>query len=273
MKPPPGWTPSPARVACRRTGSRSRRCRARPASASGWRTARGSGRPRSNGSRPGRCRNAPTPVGGGVIDRRDADPWVLFAARRGDAWAPGVYRIDVTWSDAAGLHDAVVAHRAAAGAVHRARRRSWPWPGRGPGMPGTAGPRRRSRRAARRRAPQFGHPAPGPRGSRTGRPTTLPADAWCRGHGRGRDAGGVRAGPSGRRPVDRDARRVGGCDAARDGRPDHGPGDRRRPGPDPDRARPTVRRSCRASIGSASRDGQGARTYSLCVGLAGTAGG
>lgn len=50
--------------------------------------------------------NGPTPVGGGIIDRRDTDPWVVFAARRGDAWAPGVYRMDVTWADDAGLHEA-----------------------------------------------------------------------------------------------------------------------------------------------------------------------
>ena len=30
----------------------------------------------------------------------------MFAARRGDAWAPGVYRIQVKWSDDAGLHHA-----------------------------------------------------------------------------------------------------------------------------------------------------------------------
>lgn len=54
---------------------------------------------------PGPFRTAPAPIGGGIIDRRGADPWVLFAARRGDAWAPGVYRIDVTWSDASGLHE------------------------------------------------------------------------------------------------------------------------------------------------------------------------
>ena len=76
------------------------------------------------------------PVGGGIIDRRDADPWVVFAARRGDAWAPGVYRIDVTWSDAAGLHERVVAHRAATGAVHRAAAAPGPRPRRGPAMPG-----------------------------------------------------------------------------------------------------------------------------------------
>jgi hypothetical protein len=51
-------------------------------------------------------RNPPTPLGGGIIDRRDAAPWVVFAARRGDAWAPGVYRIDVTWHDDTGLHEA-----------------------------------------------------------------------------------------------------------------------------------------------------------------------
>ena len=55
---------------------------------------------------PGPMRNAPTPLGGGTIDRRDADPWVVFDARRGDAWAAGVYRIDVTWSDDTGVHDA-----------------------------------------------------------------------------------------------------------------------------------------------------------------------
>jgi hypothetical protein len=55
---------------------------------------------------PGPLINGPTPIGGGIIDRRDADPWVVFAARRGDAWAPGIYRIDVTWSDESGLHDA-----------------------------------------------------------------------------------------------------------------------------------------------------------------------
>jgi hypothetical protein len=51
-------------------------------------------------------RNAPTPLAGGIVDGRDADPWVVFDARRGDAWAAGVYRIDVTWSDDAGVHDA-----------------------------------------------------------------------------------------------------------------------------------------------------------------------
>lgn len=50
--------------------------------------------------------NGPTPVGGGVIDRRGADPWVVFAARRGDAWAPGVYRMDITWANDEGLHEA-----------------------------------------------------------------------------------------------------------------------------------------------------------------------
>ena len=49
---------------------------------------------RSTASRPARSRAAPTRVGGGIIDRRDADPWVVFAARRGEAWAPGVYRIE-----------------------------------------------------------------------------------------------------------------------------------------------------------------------------------
>ncbi len=54
---------------------------------------------------PGPLRSPPAPVGGEIIDRPGEDPWVVFAARRGDAWAPGVYRIDVTWSDQDGLHD------------------------------------------------------------------------------------------------------------------------------------------------------------------------
>lgn len=55
---------------------------------------------------PGPMRNGPMAIGGGSIDRRDAEPWVVFAARRGDAWAAGVYRIDVAWSDDTGVHDA-----------------------------------------------------------------------------------------------------------------------------------------------------------------------
>jgi hypothetical protein len=55
---------------------------------------------------PGPLINGPPPIGGGIIDRRGADPWVVFASRRGDAWAPGIYRIDVTWSDGQGLQAA-----------------------------------------------------------------------------------------------------------------------------------------------------------------------
>ena len=55
---------------------------------------------------PGPLINGPTPIGGGIIDRRDDVPWVVFAARRGEAWAPGIYRIDVTWSDESGLQAA-----------------------------------------------------------------------------------------------------------------------------------------------------------------------
>lgn len=55
---------------------------------------------------PGPFINGPAPIGGGIIDGRNADPWVVFAARRGDAWAPGVYRIDVAWSEDGGLREA-----------------------------------------------------------------------------------------------------------------------------------------------------------------------
>ncbi len=46
-----------------------------------------------------------TRVGGGVIDRRNDDPWIVFAARRGEAWDPGTYRIDVTWSDGSAVRE------------------------------------------------------------------------------------------------------------------------------------------------------------------------
>jgi hypothetical protein len=54
---------------------------------------------------PGPFAGGPTRVGGGVIDRRDDDPWIVFAARRGEAWDPGTYRIDLTWSDGTTLHE------------------------------------------------------------------------------------------------------------------------------------------------------------------------
>lgn len=45
-------------------------------------------------------------IGGGIIDRRRTDPWVLFAAGGRDAWEAGVYRIEVTWAERGGLHEA-----------------------------------------------------------------------------------------------------------------------------------------------------------------------
>ncbi len=55
---------------------------------------------------PNLLRNPPTPVGGGIIDRRDTDPWVVFAARHGEAWAPGIYRMSVTWQGPDGIQEA-----------------------------------------------------------------------------------------------------------------------------------------------------------------------
>jgi hypothetical protein len=47
--------------------------------------------------------SGPTRIGGGIIDRRNEDPWVVFPARGGGAFAAGTYRIDVTWSDGSRL--------------------------------------------------------------------------------------------------------------------------------------------------------------------------
>ena len=219
---------------------------------------------------PGPMRNPPTPLGGGIIDRRDADPWVVFAARRGDAWAPGVYRIDVTWSDAAGLHD---------GSWHIELR-----PGPYTGPPPLLALARSWARHAGTSGLVVGRAEPlegGPRSSAIrllplvdpdGTPGTIPADALCE----GTVVDGTPAAFGLAHPVDEPlaVTRVTWVDATLRGMGELTTLQATDVVPGLTLIAPTDGASFLPGIYRIGiRDGQGDRTYALCVDVPGTAGG
>ena len=152
-----------------------------------------------------------------IIDRRDDDPWVVFAARRGEAWAPGIYRIELTWS-----------------ATGRpCTRRTWhielrPGPTLGsaatPGADAGLGEACRARPGSWSAAPNRSKAAraapPSACSSDRARHATQALDGRVRRDGRGRQPRGLRPGLSGRRPTRGRPRRRGCARRHDQGRPD-----------------------------------------------------
>ena len=104
--------------------------------------------------------SGPVRIGGGIIDHRDDSPWVLFPAYWGEAWDPGVYRIDVTWTGARRPSPSLMARRAPSGSVSGSRAAPRHHSCMGP-LRGPVGARHGPGRAARGWSAQLGDPPVG----------------------------------------------------------------------------------------------------------------